>query len=103
MNEPSDESLMQAYADGDERAFERLFERLNARVHGFFLRAFRSQGVADDLMQETFLRLHRARRDYQSHLPLNPWLFSIAARVRIDEWVRRGRSREDIDGDLVEA
>jgi len=102
MNDHSDEKLMAAYAAGDERAFEVLFDRMASRVHGFFLRAFRSPGIADDLMQETFLRLHRARRDYQEDLPLSPWLFTIAARVRIDEWIRRGKSREDADADVVE-
>jgi RNA polymerase sigma-70 factor (ECF subfamily) len=93
----TEEALMAAYAKGDRRAFERLFATLAPRVHGFFLRAFREASVADDLMQMTFLKIHQARGDYQPERPLRPWVFSIAARVRIDEIRRRYRLAEDLD------
>ena len=46
---PTDEELMSAYVAGDARAFEKLFARLAPRVHAFFRRSFRDEGVADDL------------------------------------------------------
>jgi len=88
---PSDEALMAAYAVGDLRAFDRLFARLAPRVHGFFRRAFGDPGLADDLMQTTFLKLHRAKDSYDAARPLAPWLFTIAASVRRDELRRRYR------------
>jgi RNA polymerase sigma factor (sigma-70 family) len=100
----TEEALMAAYCDGDRTAFERLFAALGPRVHGFFLRAFHSEAVADDLMQTTFLRLHRARGDYHRNQSLRPWLFTIAARVRLDEYRRRKRTPEELDEDgLVHA
>ena len=79
---------MAAYVGGDRRAFERLFARLSGPVHGFFLRSFRDAALADDLLQTTFLKLHRARADYRGDLPLKPWLFAIAGRVRHPGLVR---------------
>jgi RNA polymerase sigma factor (sigma-70 family) len=99
---PSDETLMQAYVQGDARAFDGLFARLAPSVHGFFLRSFGNRAVADDLLQLTFLKLHRSRADYNPELPVKPWLFTIASRVRLDELRRRYRvadttSEEDLD------
>jgi RNA polymerase sigma-70 factor, ECF subfamily len=98
---PTDEELMSAYAAGDARAFESLFARLAPRVHGFFLRSFRNEAVADDLLQVTFMKVHRARAQYRPELKLQPWLFAVAARVRLDELRRRLRLAEDADEDAI--
>lgn len=94
MGERSEEALMMAYAGGERRAFEDLFARVAPRVHAFFMRSFRDRAIADDLLQVTFLKVHRARADYQPARPLRPWLFKIAARVRLDELRRRYRLPE---------
>ena len=98
---PTDEELMSAYVAGDARAFEKLFARLAPRVHGFFLRSFRDEGVADDLLQVTFMKIHRARQQYRPGHRLAPWLFAVAARVRLDELRRRLRLPEDADEDAI--
>ncbi|MBW2734109.1 MAG: RNA polymerase sigma factor [Deltaproteobacteria bacterium] len=94
-----EEALMEAYVKGDREAFRKLFRLLAPRVHGFFLRKLGNPAVADDLMQITFLKVHRARNDYRIGAPLRPWLFTIAARVRLDELRRRVRKPEDADPD----
>ena len=88
---------MSAYCAGDRSAFERLFTRLGPRVHGFFMRSFQNRAVAADLLQTTFLKLHRARADFRAGEPVRPWLFSIAARVRLDEYRRRKHPVELLD------
>ena len=98
---PTDEDLMSAYVAGDVRAFESLFARLAPRVHGFFLRSFRDEAVADDLLQVTFMKLHRARARYRPDLKLAPWVFAVAARVRIDELRRRLRLPEDAGEEAI--
>jgi RNA polymerase sigma-70 factor (ECF subfamily) len=59
------------------------------------LRFFRSQPAirqhADDLLQETWLRIHRVRHTYQPGEPLLPWVYAIARRVRIDGYRRLRR------------
>jgi RNA polymerase sigma factor (sigma-70 family) len=93
--EASEESLMAAYAGGDERAFLRLFASLAPKMYGFFLRSFGDRTVCDELLQTTFFRVHRARQSYRPEQPLRPWIFTIAAHVRRDELRRRRRLRED--------
>jgi RNA polymerase sigma factor (sigma-70 family) len=99
----TEESLMAAYVGGDSQAFDQLFATLAPAVHGFFLRSFGSKAVADDLMQTTFLKIHRARASYQSSRPLRPWVFTIAARVRLDELRRRYALAEDADEERLAA
>lgn len=94
MDSETEESLMAAYIAGDRRAFARLFPRVAPKVHAFFLRSFRDESVADELLQTTFLRVHRARESYRPELPFRPWLFTIAAHIRRDEWRRRYRVPE---------
>src|SRR5215831_5648289 len=92
---------MGAYVNGDVAAFEELFRRLAPRVHAFFLRSLRDPAVADDLLQVTFMKVHRAREQYRPELRVAPWLFAIAARVRIDELRRRLRLAEDADEEAL--
>jgi|SRR4051794_28501877 RNA polymerase sigma factor (sigma-70 family) len=82
---------MTRYAAGDHVAFKRLFALLAPRIRAFFLRSFADDGVAEDLTQTTFLKLHRARTSYKPELPLKSWVFTIAAGVRRDELRRRYR------------
>lgn len=90
---PSDgeEELMGRYLAGDRAAFAVLFGLLAPRLHGFFLRSFGARDVADDLLQTTFLKLHRARETFRPGAKVRPWVFGIAARVRADELRRRYR------------
>ena len=103
MDDTVDErALMSAYAAGDQRAFEALFARLAPRLLAFFRRSLSDPAVADDLLQMTFARIHAARASYRPELPLRPWVFTIAARVRADELRRRHRlpqfaSHEELD------
>ena len=92
---------MAAYVAGDRRAFEKLFERLAPRLHGFFRRSFRVEATADDLLQITFLKLHRARDTYKPEMRVAPWAFAIAARVRLDEYRKRKRLAEDGDEEAL--
>ncbi|HSY41361.1 MAG TPA: RNA polymerase sigma factor [Polyangia bacterium] len=82
---------MAQYVGGDEVAFRQLFVLLAPKLRAFFLRSFIDPALAEDLMQTTFLKLHRARDAYCADRPLKPWLFTIAAGVRRDELRRRYR------------
>ena len=92
---------MAAYVSGDRRAFEQLFARLAPRLHRFFRRSFAAEATADDLLQQTFLKLHRARETYDPAMRVAPWAFAIASRVRLDEFRRRKRLAEDGDEEAL--
>jgi RNA polymerase sigma-70 factor (ECF subfamily) len=96
---PSDEQLtdgqlLQRHTDGDEHAFRQLFERWSPAIMGLMCRSVRSRQDAEDLVQQTFLRLHRARHDFDGSRTLRPWLYTIAMNLRADFHRRRGRNRE---------
>jgi RNA polymerase sigma factor (sigma-70 family) len=101
-SDASDEALMTAYVRGEREAFAVLFGRLAPRLHAFFTRSFADGGTADDLLQVTFLQIHRSRAKYHSGLPLRPWIFSIAERVRIDELRRRYRRPEMVSDEELD-
>jgi RNA polymerase sigma-70 factor (ECF subfamily) len=90
-SELDEEALMSAYAEGDDRAFDPLFDTFAPRLLAFFRRSFADASTAEDLVQATFVKMHAARRTYQRGAPVRPWLFTIAARLRIDELRRRYR------------
>lgn len=80
----SDEELMQAYMAGESVAFEILYERHSAKVLGYLIKKTRSPKNAQDLMQESFLKLHRSRHLFNSVYPFAPWLFTITRSVFLD-------------------
>jgi RNA polymerase sigma-70 factor, ECF subfamily len=73
--------LMIAYQGGDLGAFEQLYALLADEVRRYFGRAHRDRGLVHDLVQDTFLELHRSRRTYAPPLPVRPWVFGIARNV----------------------
>lgn len=96
--------IMQAYIRGDERAFGSLFRRYAPMLTGYFLRRGLSLSDAQDLVQQTFLQLHRARDQHRAGEPLRPWLFTIARNVSRDHGRRRQRRPETFcDLDRYEA
>jgi len=90
----SDEELMADYVAGDERAFNELFRRLAPPLLAILRRRFGRAADADDLLQQTFLQLHRARRDFRPGTRLRPWVMTIAMNVARDH-LRRCRRRPE--------
>ncbi|MBN1612092.1 MAG: hypothetical protein JW940_36005 [Polyangiaceae bacterium] len=74
----TDEELMLAYRAGDREAFRELFRRYAPRLEPMFRKRVSDPELARDLLQQTFLQLHRARNDYREGAQLRPWLFAIA-------------------------
>jgi RNA polymerase sigma-70 factor (ECF subfamily) len=98
------EALMNRYVDGDSEAFEALYQQLSPRLFGYLLRLTRQRERAEDLLQITFTKVHRARSSYIRGAPLLPWVLAIARRSFYDER-RAAKSRtEDLsrDGTLPE-
>ena len=89
----SERGLVTAYVYGVPWAFEAIHARFAPRLRRFFS-ARRLASAAEDLVQQTFLHVHRARRSIDLTRPLAPWLFTIARHVAIDEAVSRRRADE---------
>ncbi|MFQ5917982.1 MAG: RNA polymerase sigma factor [Candidatus Binatia bacterium] len=86
---------MLAYRDGDEEAFTLLFERFELRIFNYFLRHIGSRSLAEDLLQNTFLKLHRSRKSYQPSAAFSTWIFTIASNLLKDA-ARVEKRREGI-------
>jgi len=81
---PSDQELMLAYRDGDEEAFTVLFKRYERRIFNYFLRHIGNRPLAEDLLQNTFLKVHRSRKSYQPSATFSTWIFTIASNLLRD-------------------
>jgi RNA polymerase sigma-70 factor (ECF subfamily) len=86
----SDEDLMERVQRGDVRAFELLFDRFRGRLFGFLYRRCADGSVAEDLLQETWLRVVRSRDRFDPQRRFSTWLFQIANNLCRD----RGRRLE---------
>jgi RNA polymerase sigma-70 factor (ECF subfamily) len=95
-------SVMARYCDGDARAFEELYAGLAPRILGYLRAMAGEQATAEDLLQQTFMKLHQCRATYVRGANPVPWLYTIAHRTCIDEMRRRSRSRVRLskDGEL---
>jgi RNA polymerase sigma-70 factor (ECF subfamily) len=74
---------------GDEKAYRELVELYQPRIHSLALRMLRRAEDAQDVTQETFVRMFRALDRYDPQRPFAAWLFSIASRLAIDHIRRR--------------
>lgn len=72
------DAAMSRYAEGHDPAFNEIFNGLAPRLHKFLQRLCGSPELAHDLIQETFLRIHRARGSFVPGNPVVPWAYAIA-------------------------
>lgn len=96
-------NLMIAYQGGDEMAFERLYEELSGPVRAFLHSLTRNASRADDLLQETFFHVHRARQTYDPSRSAKAWVYAIAHNVFLMSCrseKRRGRHEELAEDEL---
>jgi RNA polymerase sigma-70 factor, ECF subfamily len=88
-NNPTDEQLMQCVARDDAQAFDTLLLRHQVAVYNFLRRMVPNAGTAEDLTQECFLRVWRARGSYLPTAMFRTWIFTIARRLAQDQAKQR--------------
>ena len=82
---------MERYQQADPEAPATLVGALSPALLRFFNSQVPSREQADDLLQETWLRIHRVRHTYRPGEPVLPWVYAIARRVRVDGYRRTRR------------
>ena len=75
---------------GDERSFELLLQKYRTPLVNFLYRMVRNRASAEDLAQEVFVRVYRARKGYVARAKFTTWLFRIATNLALNA-VRDGR------------
>ena len=75
---------MESYADGDESAFAALYDVVAPRLQAYVRRNVRDPSLANDIVQQAFLHMHRARSTFLRGAAVLPWAYAIARRLIID-------------------
>lgn len=91
-------ALMLAYQAGDETAFDRLVEQYSGRVYALVTRFMGSSSSREDLVQDVFLRVVRARERYEPSASFSTYLYRIAFNLCVNETQRAG-SRQGLSID----
>lgn len=89
-----DVQLMLRVRSGDEQAFARLVSNYQDRLISVFANLVGNRETAEDLTQEVFLRIYRARHGYQPQAKFSTWLFRIANNLASNSRRSRGRRKE---------
>src|SRR2546421_3692653 len=88
----TDVQLMLDVKAGDDSSFELLLRKYRTPLINFLYRMVRDSATAEDLAQEVFLRVYRARKDYAPSAKFTTWMFRIAANLALNAQ-RDGRYR----------
>lgn len=107
-DELSDERLMLAYRDGDAGAFDSLYARYRSRLYRHLAHQCGNPRLAEELYQDVWLRVIRARADYEPLAKFSTWLFRIAHHRLVDHYRQLGRDAlaaydDDADPDSLPA
>src|SRR5262245_5024208 len=86
--------LMRRYSRGEGKVFEPLYALMSSRLYRFCVRLARTRSDAEDLFQEAFLRIHRARATYLPGANAMHWAFAIARSAHLDRMRYRRRRPE---------
>ncbi len=86
--------LMLRAKEGDDTAFSQLVSAYQDRLVNIFYHMMQSQDVAEDLTQDVFLRIYRARRGYVPTARFSTWLFRIANNLASNSRRDKGRRKE---------
>lgn len=82
------EGLMALYQQADATATTTLIHQVSPLLLRYFVNQCGNRSDAEDLLQDAWLRIHKARHTYRPAEPLLPWLYAIARHVRVDGYRR---------------
>jgi RNA polymerase sigma-70 factor (ECF subfamily) len=103
-SEASDETHMRAYAGGSSSAFEQLYARHRGGTYRYLLRHTGNPATAEELHQEVWLSVVRARDSWSPQARFATWLYTIARNRLVDHWrARRGAKLVSLDDEGVES
>jgi RNA polymerase sigma-70 factor (ECF subfamily) len=92
LNEMGDSEVVQAFLDGDERAFGELVDRYDVRLVNFVYRTVGDRERAQDLVQETFVRVYRHLERFDQSKKFSTWIYTIASNLAKNELRNRSRN-----------
>lgn len=97
---PTDEQLMLlVHETGDHAAFSTLVERYQKPLYRYLYRFTGDRHAAEDLFQETFMRIYQARAAFNTKLPFSAWAYRIATNACLDRRKKKAHTMERALGD----
>ena len=93
LDQLSDQKLMAQLQDGNQAALETLLERYKSKLFNTIYRLIQDRETAEDILQETFLRVYRERKSYNPVYCFSTWVYTIALNLTKNELKRRSRWR----------
>jgi RNA polymerase sigma factor (sigma-70 family) len=100
MQEPTDEQLMQSYANGSAKAFDQLYARHRGPLYRYFNRQVNNASTANDLYQGAWEKIIKSRGKYRTTAPFSAWMYRIAHNHLID-YYRRIKPADSIETDAL--
>lgn len=91
-----DAELMLRVKQGDDSCFAELLDRYRVPVIHFIYRMVQNQHVAEELAQDVFLRVYKARKGYEPSAKFTTWLFRIATHIALNA-IRDGRGERTVE------
>ncbi len=91
INELTDEKLMLGYRDGNIRAFEQLYSRHKGGLYRYLLRSCDSRAIAEELFQDVWASVIKARSSYEASARFTTWLYRIASNRLTDYYRKTGK------------
>src|SRR6185437_41549 len=96
------QSCMVRYQGADPEAARALIRSLSPALYRFLSSPASTRNEAEDLLQEAWLRIHKARHTYRPGEPVLPWIYAIARHVRVDGYRRRRRiAQREVGADVL--
>ena len=92
LGELGDSDVVQAFLDGDQRAFAELVRRYDNRLLNFVYRTVGDRERAQDLVQETFVRVYRHLARFDQSKRFSTWIYTIASNLAKNELRNRSRN-----------
>src|SRR5688572_19049127 len=90
---------MGRYCDGEIAAFQSLYALVAPRILAYLVSLIGDRALAEDLLQQTFLKVHQSRGSYVRDANPVPWIYTIAHRTCLDELRKRKRAPVKLTGD----
>lgn len=85
----TDEELFAAFIDGNDAMFEALLKRYQKPLYAYLVRYTGNSSLAEEIFQETFVKVFEKRHLYQRGRPFKPWLYQIATNTATDKFRER--------------
>lgn len=104
-SEPTNEALLKDYQNGNFSSFDRFYKKNHTIIFCYLLKRVSHKEIAEDLLQETFFRIHKYITSYKTDKGAMNWVFTIAHHVLVDHWNKfngtENLTGRELDGSLT--